>query len=275
MKNKKTAAVLVLSFVLVLLVLVKISGKGEEISDKENIISIMETEKVSVTSPVVSTSSVTSDTTVISSQTDITLPPDTTVPLPVSSESVSSVSVTQQETAQTQLPESSEPAEDPVEGPEPDPEPYQEPEPEPDPEPEQPEMPQEHVCPSVSDFQREVVRIVNQKRSEAGVGPLSLSEDLCCCAQTRADEITYDFSHFRPDGSECFSVLGQHGIYPHSSAENIAAGSQDPASVVEQWMNSTSHRSNMLNPVYTSIGCGYCRLDQDDYVHYWTQIFTD
>jgi len=187
---------------------------------------------------------------------------------------VTTVPVTTVTEPETAAPETAPPEEYREPETQPPPEPEPEPQPEPAPEPEQPPAPPENNYPSASEYQSEVLRLVNIKRSEAGAGPLSASDALNYCAQIRADETVNVFSHQRPDGSECFSVLSQNGISAFSAAENIAAGSPDPASVVEQWMNSDSHRKNMLNPAYKSMGVGYSRDDSDDYVHYWVQLFT-
>ena len=213
------------------------------------------------------TSSLTSavTTTVLSTVSSVTSSAVTTVPV---------TSVTEPETTAEPQTAPSEEYREPETQPPPEPEPEPQPDPEPEPEPEQPPAPPENNYPSASEYQSEVLRLVNIKRSEAGAGPLSASDALNYCAQIRADETVNVFSHQRPDGSECFSVLSQNGISALSAAENIAAGSPDPASVVEQWMNSESHRKNMLNPAYKSMGVGYSRYDGDDFVHYWVQLFT-
>lgn len=40
-------------------------------------------------------------------------------------------------------------------------------------------------------------------------------------------------------------------------AENIASGQKDAESVMNTWMKSMGHRSNILNRSFTNIGCGY------------------
>ena len=71
------------------------------------------------------------------------------------------------------------------------------------------------------DYAYQVLNEVNQHRVQYGLTPLVLSEDLCDGADVRAREIVTVFSHTRPDGSSCFSVI--RGRYTHV-AENIAAG---------------------------------------------------
>ena len=125
--------------------------------------------------------------------------------------------------------------------------------------------------PDSSEFAEEVLRLVNIERANVGVQPLELSEDLTERANIRAEEIVEEFSHTRPDGSSCFSIL--RGISYRTCGENIAAGSSTPEAVVEQWMDSPGHRANILNANYKYLGVGYCYDENGMYDHYWVQLF--
>ena len=75
------------------------------------------------------------------------------------------------------------------------------------------------------------------------------------------------FSHDRPDGTSCFTVLSQCGVSGFWTAgENIAAGTSNPEAAMEMWMNSEGHRANILSGDFTHIGVGY----QDNA---WVQLF--
>ena len=115
------------------------------------------------------------------------------------------------------------------------------------------------------DFERRVVDLVNARRSEAGLSALSISGSLENAADIRAKEIGQSFSHTRPDGSSCFSVLSESYRY---CGENIAMGQADPESVMNAWMNSDGHRANILNSNFTQIGVGY-----NPECSGWVQIF--
>lgn len=115
-----------------------------------------------------------------------------------------------------------------------------------------------------------VLDAVNENRASYGLAPLTLSEDLCEDADIRAEEIVSLFSHTRPDGSSCFTVID--GSY-RRVAENIAAGAATPEDVVEQWMNSPGHRANILDPQLRELGVGYCHAPNGAYEHYWVQLF--
>ncbi|MGM9580029.1 MAG: CAP domain-containing protein [Anaerovibrio sp.] len=123
---------------------------------------------------------------------------------------------------------------------------------------------------SVHDVAQQVLALVNEERRKAGVAPLTLSPELQSAAAIRAEEITRKLSHTRPDGTNCKTVL-PNGRY--TMGENIAAGNNTAAKVVQQWMNSTGHRANILRSDYTELGVGYAYKENSQYKHYWVQIF--
>lgn len=120
-------------------------------------------------------------------------------------------------------------------------------------------------------FAAQVVALCNEQRAANGLGPLTEDAALDSRAQIRAGELITTFSHTRPDGSSCFTVIGD--VSWTTCGENIAAGYQTPQDVVNGWMNSEGHRANILNPAFTKIGVGYCT--GGSYGTNWVQLFTD
>jgi uncharacterized protein YkwD len=66
-------------------------------------------------------------------------------------------------------------------------------------------------------------------------------------------------------------MLESFGIRFSAAAENIAYGQQTPQAVMNSWMNSAGHRSNILSASYTQIGVGAAKDSQGNI--YWTQMF--
>lgn len=128
----------------------------------------------------------------------------------------------------------------------------------------------DNVDENYSDFAEQVLTLVNYERSQRGISPLRLSRELMNAAAIRADEITRVFSHTRPNGQPCSSLI-RDGAY--TVGENIATGAQTPEAVVEQWMNSPGHRANILNGDYEELGVGYAYAPNSEYQHYWVQMF--
>ena len=119
-------------------------------------------------------------------------------------------------------------------------------------------------------FAIEVLNLVNEERARVGVAPLRLAEDLQAAAEIRAREVVRKFSHTRPDGSSCFTVIRYQG---RTCGENIAAGHATAAETVDGWMHSEGHRANILNPSFRELGVGYAYEGNSRYKHYWVQLF--
>lgn len=120
-------------------------------------------------------------------------------------------------------------------------------------------------------FAEQVVSLVNQERTKAGLQPLSISQPAAAAALVRAREIEDSFSHTRPDGRSFGTALAEQGVKYRSAGENIAWGQQTPQQVMEGWMNSPGHRANILSEKFTSIGVGHYQSASGR--HYWTQLF--
>lgn len=121
-----------------------------------------------------------------------------------------------------------------------------------------------------SNFAQEVLELVNYERAKKHLKPLKLSNSLSHCAQIRAKEITKKFSHTRPSGYSCFTVIPK----PYRTVgENIAAGQRSAKEVVQAWMDSPGHRENIMNPKFKELGMGYLYLPDSKYKHYWAQLF--
>ncbi|MDQ2085045.1 stalk domain-containing protein [Herbivorax sp. ANBcel31] len=123
------------------------------------------------------------------------------------------------------------------------------------------------------DYQTEMLNLVNGIRESAGLNPLEYDSALGAAAQVRSDELPSSFSHTRPDGTSCFTVLKEYSVSYRTCAENIAAGKSEPSEVIEQWMNSEGHRKNILNPSFEKMAIGYTESNEG-YRHYWVQLFT-
>lgn len=121
-------------------------------------------------------------------------------------------------------------------------------------------------------FAEQVVALVNEERTKAGLNPLTLDKEIEAAALVRAKEIEISFAHTRPDGRSFGTALKDRGITYKGAGENIAWGQRSPQEVMNAWMNSDGHRANILNPRFTKIGVGYYQNTAGR--NYWTQLFT-
>ena len=120
------------------------------------------------------------------------------------------------------------------------------------------------------DFPMEVLRLVNKERAKVGAAPLKFARDLEASAYVRAVELPMKFSHTRPNGTRCFTAMPQRG---HILGENLAGGQTTPKQVVQAWMDSKTHRENILNKKYKELGVVYYYQANSKYKHYWVQHF--
>lgn len=123
---------------------------------------------------------------------------------------------------------------------------------------------------AVSDYEKEVVNLVNNIRKDYGLSPLKLNSELSAVARLKSSDMREKgyFSHTSPTYGSPFDMMKTFGIKYRTAGENIAMGYRTPQAVVDGWMNSEGHRENILNPSFTEIGVGYIANG-----NYWTQMF--
>ncbi len=122
----------------------------------------------------------------------------------------------------------------------------------------------------VSDYEQQVIDLVNEQRAAYGLSPLTLNTELSRVARIKAEDMRDNgyFSHTSPTYGSPFDMMKSFGISYNTAGENIAMGQQTPQAVVTAWMNSEGHRANILNASFTQIGVGYASNG-----NYWSQMF--
>lgn len=133
----------------------------------------------------------------------------------------------------------------------------------------------DQICPETSSLEQQVVDRVNAERAAAGCQPLTIDARLVQAATSHSSDMATNnyFSHMGLDGSTFDSRIAATGYQFQMAGENIAAGTATAEAVMELWLNSPSHRANILNCGYTQIGVGHAYSATSNYGHYWTQVF--
>ncbi|MBQ9552788.1 MAG: SafA/ExsA family spore coat assembly protein [Clostridia bacterium] len=123
---------------------------------------------------------------------------------------------------------------------------------------------------TVSSYEREVIRLVNEARASYGLKPLTENWELSRVARYKSQDMRdrHYFSHTSPTYGSPFEMIKAFGLSYRTAGENIAYGYRTPKAVVDGWMNSSGHRANILNASFTQIGVGYVPNG-----NYWTQMF--
>ncbi|MCK5871705.1 MAG: CAP domain-containing protein [Methylococcales bacterium] len=131
------------------------------------------------------------------------------------------------------------------------------------------------VLVEASEFDNELLRLVNIEREKVGLSALSLSAKLGDAAQRHAQDMATNnyFSHTGLNGSTVSDRTKATGYESGFVGENIAAGRATPSETMQQWMNSQGHRENILKAGYKAIGFGYTSDQNSEYRHYWVQVF--
>ncbi len=130
-------------------------------------------------------------------------------------------------------------------------------------------------------YEQQVVELVNAQRWANGhLPPYKRVSALDTAARYHSVDLGQDnyFEHDSYDRSAgnlvftCYWYNRVATYYKSTTGENIAAGYATPASVMDGWMNSPGHRSNILNTFSWEIGVGYAS-GSGSYGVYWTQDF--
>ena len=111
-----------------------------------------------------------------------------------------------------------------------------------------------------------VLNLVNQQRRNAGLSDLVWADSLTVTAQVRASELPTLFSHTRPDGSDWYTV-NSNIMY----GENLAQFYYSADDVVNAWMDSPTHRENIMFPDFVTMGVAV--YEAPDGKWYWAQEF--
>lgn len=104
----------------------------------------------------------------------------------------------------------------------------------------------------------EVIRLTNVQRAASGLSPLTENSKLDSAALAKGNDMLAKgyWAHFAPDGTSPWSFFASFGYRYRYAGENLARDFSDPNSAVNAWMNSPTHRDNILNPKYKEVGIG-------------------
>ena len=100
--------------------------------------------------------------------------------------------------------------------------------------------------------------LTNEERAQNNVGPLVQNDLLTQAAQLKAEDMaTHEyFAHTSPDGKTPWYWFNQVGYSYSSAGENLAVNFFESDDVARAWMNSPTHRANIVKENYTEIGIG-------------------
>lgn len=105
----------------------------------------------------------------------------------------------------------------------------------------------------------QLLAATNAQRAANGVAPLTLNSKLNSAAQSKAEDmVTRNYwSHNTPDGQEPWVFFNNVGYKYFKAGENLAYGFSTSDATVAGWMNSPTHKANLLDGAFTEVGFGF------------------
>ncbi len=100
-----------------------------------------------------------------------------------------------------------------------------------------------------------ILSLINNEREKAGLKKLEIDDNLQNLARLKAEDLVENnyFSHTSPTYGTPFEMLRDNNIEYKTASENIA-GNSSLENAVSSWMNSESHKENILSNIYNYTG---------------------
>jgi len=112
---------------------------------------------------------------------------------------------------------------------------------------------------SYSISENEMLTLTNKIREQNNLPPLSLNEQLSKAAFAKAQNMLQEdyWSHFAPNGTTPWEFIAKSGYNYIYAGENLARGFTYSDSVVDAWMQSSTHRDNILSDKFQDVGFAF------------------
>lgn len=107
-----------------------------------------------------------------------------------------------------------------------------------------------------TDYADEVVRLINEYRVSKGLNPLEVEERYCLKSASVASGCAI-LDACKPDCKSVVDALASHGGSQIGWGATGGGASNTPQKVVQAWINSPLHRSNILDKDATTIACAF------------------
>ena len=125
-------------------------------------------------------------------------------------------------------------------------------------------------------YPNEIVQLINQARTDAGLPALTANAQLNAAAQAHSiDMACYSLlSHTGSDGSSIQQRIAASGYVGTSTQEMIYGGyGAYPLTAFTWWMNDPLHNAVIFNTSITEIGAGYAYVEDSAHGNYYTVDF--
>ncbi len=101
-----------------------------------------------------------------------------------------------------------------------------------------------------------LLTVTNEERIKNNLSPLTINTLLTEAAAKKAAHMFQNnyWAHFSPDGTSPWDFIKQSGYSYEYAGENLAKNFLFSQNVIDAWMNSPTHRANLLNGQYREVG---------------------
>ncbi len=121
-----------------------------------------------------------------------------------------------------------------------------------------------HTLAYATEMSREtLLQATNGQRASNNKENLTLEAELNKAAQAKAEDMAKRnyWSHQTPEGKDPWIFIDQTGYKYYKAGENLAYGFVDSDTTVKGWMNSPTHRDNLLDSAFTEVGFGFANAN--------------
>lgn len=124
----------------------------------------------------------------------------------------------------------------------------------------------------LNDDEQEVLKLINEYRNKNGLESLKPISSLQYSSKMKAEDLEeYGyFSHTSPNLGTPFQMLERNGVKYKIAGENLA-GITTSERAVEEWINSKTHRENILEPKFKYTGISV--IESETYGKIFVQLF--
>ncbi|MCL2860474.1 MAG: CAP domain-containing protein [Oscillospiraceae bacterium] len=119
----------------------------------------------------------------------------------------------------------------------------------------------------LSKVEQETLGLINQERTSRGLNILKLDSTLQYLAEEKAEDIVKNnyFAHYSNKYGSAFDMMKSANVEYRVAGENLAE-SPDIKEAVNAWMNSESHRENILDENFQYTGMAVIKTKDRGYI---------
>lgn len=124
----------------------------------------------------------------------------------------------------------------------------------------------------LTEEEQEFLNLINVNRKNRGLNELKIDNNIQNVARLKAQDLERNeyFSHQSPSYGNIGEMLTSFGVEYAIAQENIA-GNQNLSGAVEAWMNSESHKANILNNEFEYTGVAV--VESSTYGKIFVEVF--